>query len=106
MSGRTGFCETRVVPAKGRWCDPFRLSAATSIFNDAAHAVPAIIIGEIAYDPDARMIHFHNGRDAFRRAQPQDGHLRWVRNRIAIERDDLERVTRQRKAANLGSASI
>jgi hypothetical protein len=66
------------------------LSAATSVFNDTAHAVPAIIIGEIAYDPDARMIHFHNGADTFSRAQPQDRHLRRVRNGIAIESDDLK----------------
>jgi len=49
-----------------------------------------VVISEIAYDPDARMIHFHNGGDSFRRAQPQDRYLRRVRNRIAIERDDLK----------------
>jgi hypothetical protein len=68
--------------------------------------VPAIIIGEIAHDPDARMIHFHNGGDTFRRSQPQDRHLRRVRHGIAIERDDLKRVARQCQAANLGSAFV
>src|SRR5207249_11282425 len=82
--------ETRVVPGTRRRSDPFRLSATTSVFNDTAHAVPAIIIGEIAYDPDARMVHFHNGGDSFSRAQPEDRHLRRVRNRIAIECDDLK----------------
>ena len=61
--------------------------------------MPAIIIGEIAYDPDTRMIHFHNGGDTFSRAQPQDRDLRRIRNGIAIEREDLKRVARQRKAA-------
>src|SRR5438552_6553484 len=91
---------------KRRWCDPFRFARMASVFNDTAHAVLPVVIGEIAYDPDTRMIHFHNGGDTFSRAQPQDRHLRRVRNGIAIERDDLKRVARQCQAANLRSASI
>jgi hypothetical protein len=82
------------------------LSTATGVFNHNAHAVPAIIVGKIAQDPDTWMIHFHNGGNALSRPQPKDWHLRRVRNGIAIQRDDLKRVPRHRKAANLGSASI
>jgi len=36
---------------KRRWCDPFRLSAATSVLNDATHAMLPIVISEIHYHP-------------------------------------------------------
>src|SRR2546430_16495968 len=102
----TGFRETRLAPKKRGWGDPFRFARMASVFNDTAHAVLPVVISEIAYDPDPRMIHFHNGGDTFRRAQPQDRHLRRIGNGIAIESDDLKRVTRQCQAANLGSASV
>ena len=40
-------------------------AGAAGILDDNAHAVAAIIVVEIAQDPDAGMMHFHDGRNAF-----------------------------------------
>ena len=61
------------------------------------HAVAAIIVGEIAQNPDAWMSHVHNGGNPLRCANPQHRNRSWIRNGIAVEGDNLERVTRQAK---------
>jgi len=52
------------------------------------------------------MSHMYNGRDPLCCAKPQHRNRSWIRNGIAVECDHFEGVTRQRQAANLGSASI
>ena len=52
------------------------------------------------------MIHLDDGRNAFRRPQPQHRDLRRRWDQIAIQRDNLERMPRQRQASNLGRAAI
>ena len=66
----------------------------------------AIVVGGIAHDPDAGMIHLDDGGDALGGAEPEDGHIDRIRHGIAIERDDAERVAGQRQAANLGGAAV
>jgi len=68
--GGAGFCETRIVPFEGRWRDPLGFAGAAGVLDDNAHAVAAIIVVEIAQDPDAGMIHFHDGRNAFGSTEP------------------------------------
>ena len=67
--------------------------------------MPTIIIGEIAHDPDAWMIHFGDGGDALGGAQPENRHLHRIRYGIPIEGDHLEPVTWQCEAANLRGTS-
>src|SRR5438132_189534 len=52
------------------------------------------------------MIHFDNGRDSFRSSEPEHRHFRSSRNRISVERPNLEGMPRQRQAANLRCATI
>src|SRR5437879_13591017 len=52
------------------------------------------------------MIHFDNGRDSFRSSEPEHRHFRSSRNRISVERHNLEGMPRQRQAANLRCATI
>ena len=85
---------------------PDRLAFLTGILDDNAHAVAAIIIRQVAHDPYAGMVHRHHRRNALRRSQPKHGNVSRIRHPIAVERDDLERMSRQRKAANLGRAPI
>src|SRR5580700_8022907 len=105
-STRTGFCETHVVPTKRRRGDPLGLPLVACVFHDNSHSMRAIIVIEIAQDPDTGMIHLDGRGDAFSSAKPEDGHFGGIRHRISIERDELERVTGQRQAANFCSASV
>lgn len=52
------------------------------------------------------MIHFDDGGHALGSADPQHRHCGRFRYRIAVQRDHLESVAGQRKAANLGGAAI
>jgi hypothetical protein len=52
------------------------------------------------------MSHVYDGRDPLCCAKPQDRNESWIGKGIAVDGDYLERVTRQRQAANFGSASI
>ena len=67
--GRRGvrLAEPRVIPAERLRLDPLRLALLARVFDDDAHAVSAVVIGEIAHDPDAGVIHFD---DAPRCARP------------------------------------
>ena len=85
-----GLGEARIVPAKRRRRDPCGFARAASVFNDDAHAVAAVVVVEIAQNPDAGMIHLHDGGDALGGSQPKHRNLRGIRHRIAIERDDFE----------------
>ncbi len=76
------------------------------VFDDDAHAVMAVVVGEVAHDPDAGVIHFDDGGDALGGAEPEDGDGGGRGHRIAVERDDLEGVAGQREAANFGGAAV
>src|SRR6476646_2339934 len=52
------------------------------------------------------MVHLHNGRDPFRRAQPKPWDLHWPGNFISIQGNDREAVSGQRQAPDFGRASI
>src|SRR5487761_1137752 len=100
LGGGTLFRKPRIAPTKGRRSDPLRLASAAGVLDDDAHAVSAIIVGEIAERPDAWMAHLDDGRDALRRAQPEHRDRSGIRHGVSIERDNAERVARQGKAAN------
>src|SRR5207244_5013918 len=85
---------------------PVHFPGAPGALHNNAHAVAAIIIGEVSQNPDAWMSHMYNGRDSLCCAKPQHRHRSWIRNGIAVEGDNLEGVTRQRQAANLGGGCI
>ena len=70
--------------------DPFGLAVAAAILDNDSHAVLAIVIGEVAQNPNAGMIHLHDGRNALRRAQPKNGNHDRIRHRVAIEPDHPE----------------
>src|SRR6266567_2975930 len=104
--GCARFRETCVVPLERRRRNPLRFPGAPGVLHNNAHAVAAIIICEVSQNPDACMSHMYNGRDSLCCAKPQHRNRSWIRNGIAVEGDNLEGVTRQRQAANLGGASI
>ena len=47
---------------------------------------------DVAENPDAGMRHLDDRRDALGGAEPEHRHVDGRRERIAVERDDLERV--------------
>ena len=51
-------------------------------------------------------IHRHNRRHALRRSEPQHRHRARLRDRIAIQRDDLKTVPRQRNPVHLRRAGV
>ncbi len=61
--------------------------------------MPAVVVGEIAHHPNAGTVQLDDGGDALGGPEPQHGHLRWRRYRIAVERDDPEGVAGQSEAA-------
>jgi hypothetical protein len=105
-SNRPGSCETCVVSFEDRRSNPLRFHAALCVLDYDSHTVPAIIVGKITHNPDARMSHMHDRGDSSRRANPQHGNLRGVWNGISIERDDPEGMTRQSQAANFRGAPV
>ena len=52
------------------------------------------------------MLHFDDRRDALSRAEPEHGHLRLCRHRIAVERNDAEDMAGESEAADFGRARI
>src|SRR3974390_1267519 len=68
---RIRFAKARVVPAERLGLYPLRLALGARVFNDNAHAMLAVVIGQVAHDPHADMIHLDNGGDAFRPADPE-----------------------------------
>jgi len=65
-----------------------------------------IVVGEIAHDPHAGMIHFYDGGDALSGAEPEAGHADWLGERIAVHGDDREDVAGQRETADLSGAAV
>ncbi len=66
----------------------------------------AVVVSEVAHDPDAGVVHLDDGGDALCRAQPQAGHTHGCGKWIAVQGDDGEGVAGQREAANLARASV
>src|ERR1039457_303998 len=60
----------RIVPVEGFRLQPLRLARLARVFDDDAHAVPAIVIGEITEHPDPGVLHLDDRRDAFGRTEP------------------------------------
>ena len=79
---------------------------ATGVFDDDSHAVPAIVVVEVAHDPDAGMIHFDDGGEALGGSEPEDWNADGLGKRIAIHGDDGEGVAGKGEAANLGGAGV
>ena len=52
------------------------------------------------------MVHLDDRRDALGGAEPEHRDFRRCRHRIAVERDDLEHMARQREAADFAGAGI
>src|SRR5215475_14369699 len=61
--GRARFREPSVVPLETRRRNPLRFSGAPGVLQNDAHAMAAILIGEISENPYTRMSHVHDGRD-------------------------------------------
>ena len=101
-----GLPNTRVVPLERLRLRPLRLALGTGVLDDDPHAALAVVVGKIAHDPDARMVHLDDGRDALGRPEPEHRHVLRRRHRIAVERDDFERVSGQREAADFAGAGV
>ena len=96
-----------VVPFKRVGFYPLRLSSFVPfIFHYYPHAVSAVIIGQIAHYPGARICHFHNCRDTFCRAYPQYRHYRGIWYRVAIKGYYFKSMAGQGKAAYLSCAPV
>src|SRR6516225_8874226 len=52
------------------------------------------------------MIHFNDGGNTLCAAEPQNGDVGRIGDRVSIKRDDLEGMARQGQAANFGRAAI
>ncbi len=76
------------------------------VFDDDAHAVMAVVVGEVAHDPDAGVVHLDDGGDAFGGAEPEDGDGGGSGDGVAVEGDDFEGVAEEREAADLGGAGV
>src|SRR5208282_6542587 len=76
------------------------------IFDDHAHAMPPVVIREIAHDPHARMVHFDQRGEALGSSEPKDRHVRLRCNGIAVERHYPEAMPGQSETADLGRARI
>src|ERR1700692_2244059 len=88
------------------WLHPGRLFLVSCVFNYDAHTVTAIVIRKITHDPHTRMIHLDDGRNPFRRSEPENRHFSGCRYRIPVQCYDLEEMSRQRQAANLSCTGI
>jgi len=66
----------------------------------------AVIIRQIAHDPNARMVHLDDGGDPFGRAQPKPWDARRLGKHVSIQGNDHEAVSGQGEAADFGRASI
>ena len=52
--------EARVIPARLGRSEPLALATLAGVFDHDAHAVATVVVGKIAHDPYARVVHFHN----------------------------------------------
>src|SRR5262249_8869024 len=91
---RSWFGESEVVPFEGWRRRPLRFSASPGIFDGDTHAVPAIPIVEVTQNPQAGVVHVHDGGDAFTGADPQHRNVHRIGNGIAVQREYPKRVTR------------
>ncbi len=105
-STRVRRTEARVIPLEGRRREPLGFACVSGVFDDDAHAVMAVVIGGVAHDPDAGMIHLDDGGDALGGAEPEHGDCRGIGHGVAVECDDLELVAGKREAANFGGAAV
>ena len=104
--GGPGGGEAEVVPLEGGRGSPEGLGLLIGVFDDDAHAVVAVVVGEIAENPDAGMIHGDEGGDALGRAEPEDRNLGAGGDGVAVESDDFEGVTGEGEAANFCGAAV
>jgi hypothetical protein len=83
-----------------------RLTTLIGVFDDDAEPFLALVVRDLAKDPNARPVHLHDHVGAFRRGQEQnvDGARR--RHAIAVKRDDGETMARQRQSDILGRAGV
>src|SRR5579862_6984064 len=98
--------KTRVVPMEGRGSEPLRLSLVSSVFNNDAYAVFAVVVGKIAENPHAGVVHFDDGGNAFGGPEPKGGDHSGSSHWIAVERQNSEAVAGKSEAANLRGAAI
>ena len=59
-----GVAEVGVVPLEGLWREPLWLAFVACVLDDDAHAMAAVVVGEVAHDPDAGVVHLDDGGDA------------------------------------------
>jgi len=83
-----------------------RLAAVARVFDDDAHAMLAVVVSEIAHDPDAWMVHADDRRNPLGGAEPEGRDVSRRRDRIAVKRDDMELMARKGEAADLAGAGI
>src|SRR5579862_6959128 len=102
----SGVGEASVVPMEWLGRRPDGLALLAGIFDDDAHAVSAIVVGEVANDPYSGMVHLNDSGDALRGSEPEHRNRGGMWHGIAVERDHFERMSRQRQAANFCRASI
>ena len=67
LGSRSGLGKMGVVPKELRRRDPLCFTGATGVLDHNAHAVPPIVVGEIAHRPDARDDSFRRWRKFVRR---------------------------------------
>ena len=53
-----------VVPFEGMGREPLGFAFVSGVFDYDAHAVMAVVVGEVAHDPDAGVVHLNDGGDA------------------------------------------
>src|SRR6185437_4940034 len=104
--GRLLLAENRVVPAIAGRLYPFRLAGAPGIFDHNAHALAAVVVGHISQHPYTGVLHFHDSRDTLGGPEPEHRHFDRLRHRIAVERHDLETMTRHCEAADFRGAAV
>src|SRR5499427_6188906 len=95
-----------IVPLERRRRHPLRLALHARILHHNSHAVMPVVVGRVTHDPNARMVHLHDGGNALRCAQPQHRHTCRIRHGIAVQRHHAKNVSRQRQAANLCRAAV
>src|SRR6185312_12784658 len=98
--------EDAIIPGIGFGGDPLRFAFVVRIFHDDTHAVAAVIVGEVAHDPYAGVVHLHDGAYPFGGSDPEQGYFRRARHRVTVEGDDFKGVAGKRETADLGSATI
>jgi len=83
-----------------------RVSGAVGVFNDGAHPVVAVIIGQIAQHPFARTGHVEDCRDPFGRAEPQHRHRDRFGYGVAVEGHDGKHMPGKCEAAIFAGTGV